>query len=74
MRLAEAGPWWDETPTAPADGELGAMDQTLAEAGSGWIALQQQARKELKADGVPVTRNAVTRRAYELLTEQTGAA
>ena len=74
MRLAEAGPWWDESPTAPVHGELGAMDQALAETGGARIALQQQARKELKADGVPVTRDAVTRRAYELLTEQTGAA
>jgi hypothetical protein len=75
MRVAEAGPWWDE----PTDGgidpdELAAMEAALLEAGGARIELQKRARRDLEAAGMPLTRAAVTARAYDLLTAETGAA
>ena len=67
MRVAEAGPWWDEPTTKHAD-ETATMEQALTEAGGARVRLQNQARTELTAQGLPVTRAAVTRRAHELLT------
>jgi hypothetical protein len=75
MRLAEAGPWWDEpvvrdAPTGdPA--ELAAMEADLADAGGLRPLLQRQAREQLSAEGTPTTRSTVTRRAHALLGEQT---
>jgi hypothetical protein len=72
MRLAEAGPWWDE-PTTNARlsddvvVELAAMEAELADSGGLRILLQRQARDQLAAEGVPATRTTVTRRAFELL-------
>ena len=78
MRVAEAGPWWDTTTRAdlhaaspgtdPGTGtHLARMEADLAEA-DGWrVALQQQARKELSAEGLPLTRTTVTERAWALL-------
>ena len=75
MRVAEAGPWWDEPTTKhDADETTATMEQALTEAGGARVRLQNQARTELTTRGLPVTRAAVTRRAYELLTADTGAA
>jgi hypothetical protein len=75
MRLAEAGPWWDEpvSGTAVPDGdgaELTAMEADLADAGGLRPLVQRQAREELAAECVPVTRATVTRRAHALLTSR----
>lgn len=71
MRVAEAGPWWDETPNhAFTDDDtqtLRAMEVELLEAGGVRIELQIQARRALQAAGLPVTRDAVTRGAHQLL-------
>jgi hypothetical protein len=78
MRVAEAGPWWDESPTTPeatddateTDGvDLRAMELALLEAGGVRIELQTRARRTLEEAGVPVTRNAVIRGAYRLLAD-----
>ena len=73
MRVAEAGPWWDETPDPDAAGDaegLRAMEAALLEAGGIRIELQLQARRALEAAGLPITRDAVTRGAYQLLVER----
>jgi hypothetical protein len=72
MRLAEAGPWWDEPAAAAHAGdadvaELAAMEADLADTGGLRVVLQRQAREQLTADGQPVTRTTVTRRAHALL-------
>jgi hypothetical protein len=72
MRLAEAGPWWDEPgpATAASDiaaADLAAMEADPADAGGLRPLLQRQAREELAAQGVPTTRATVTRRAHALL-------
>ena len=72
MRLAEAGPWWDEPVTAaPVCGgdvaELAAMEADLADAGGLRVTVQRQAREQLAAEGQLVTRTTVTRRAHELM-------
>ena len=71
MRLAEAGPWWDEpvvrdTPAGDA-AELAAMEADLCDAGGHRVVLQRQAREQLSAEGAPLTRATVTRRAHTLL-------
>lgn len=72
MGLAEAGPWWDE-PTAATGlsdveaAELAAMEADLADAGGLRPLLQQQAREQLAACGIPVNRATVTRHARSLL-------
>jgi hypothetical protein len=78
MRVAEAGPWWDE-PTATHQGtddasdpdavDLRAMELALLEAGGVRIELQTRARRALEEAGLPVTRNAVIRGAYRLLAD-----
>ena len=73
MRVAEAGPWWDETPAAddPGDGEdLRAMELALLECDGVRIELQLQARRALAEAGLPITRDAVTRGAYQLLIQR----
>ena len=73
MRVAEAGPWWDETPAAPDDGDaegLRAMEAALLESDGIRIELQLQARRALQAAGLPITRDAVTRGAYHLLVQR----
>jgi hypothetical protein len=73
MRVAEAGPWWDETPPEASLGdleELQAMEAALLESGGIRIELQHQARRALEAEGLPITRDAVTRGAYQLLLER----
>ena len=71
MRLAEAGPWWDEpvgrdVPLGDADA-LAAMEAELCDAEGLRVLLQRQAREQLATEGAPVTRATVTRRAHELL-------
>jgi hypothetical protein len=71
MRLAEAGPWWDEPvvrdqPAGDA-GELAATEADLCDAGGLRVVLQRQAREELAAEGAALTRATVTRRAQALL-------
>jgi hypothetical protein len=77
MRLAEAGPWWDEPTTNSArsadSAELAAMESELADTDGLRIVLQRQASAELAAEGSPVTRATVTRRAYELLRRRRGS-
>lgn len=71
MRLAEAGPWWDEPVVrdAPAGNtaELAAMEADLCDAGGLRVVLQRQAREQLTAEGAPLTRATVTVRAHALL-------
>lgn len=72
MRVAEAGPWWDETPdTDDGDAEdLRTMEAALLESDGVRIELQLQARRALEAAGLPITRDAVTRGAYQLLVQR----
>ena len=69
MRVAEAGPWWDEVPSGGPDEDLREMEEALLEAGGERILLQAKARNQLRAAGLPITRSAVTRGAFELLTQ-----
>ena len=71
MRVAEAGPWWDEQPTAEPDKELREMEEALLESGGARIQLQIQARNNLRAARLPIIRAAVTRAAFDLLTQAT---
>ena len=71
MRVAEAGPWWDEQPRGEPDEDLRAMEEALLEAGGARIQLQIQARNNLRAARLPITRSAVTRTAFDLLTQAT---
>jgi hypothetical protein len=70
-RVAEAGPWWDtQTPGAgqAMDAhELAEMEARLAETDGLRPALQAQARAELTAEGMPVIRSTVARRACAIL-------
>lgn len=70
-RLAEAGPWWDQPiPTSAPDERAVALDELehrLDDLGGGRPAVQAQARRELAAGGLPVTRSTVTRRACDIL-------
>jgi len=76
MRLAEAGPWWDRaerpglTRTRQEQDELDGLEATLADADDR-ATLQLQARQQLAAEGEPVTRLTVARRACRLLEQQT---
>ena len=70
-RVAEAGPWWD-TLTLGVDQamdahELAEMEARLAETDGLRPALQAQARAELTAEGMPVIRSTVARRACAIL-------
>ena len=69
MRLAEAGPWWDEAPADQPGEDLAAMERALLEAGGARVDLQVQARRELERQGMPVTRAGVIRGAFHLLTQ-----
>jgi len=70
-RVAEAGPWWDAAPVGTDEGmdahELTALEARLAETGGLRPALQAQARAELTAEGMPVIRSTVARRACAIL-------
>lgn len=83
-RLAEAGPWWDEPAPRPGtdagaedpgDPVLEAMAAELDACDGRRVLLQRQARAQLQAEGRPVTRAGVVRRAHALLVgERHGAA
>jgi hypothetical protein len=70
-RVAETGPWWDTL--APGAGqaidarELAEMEARLAETHGLRPALQAQARAKLTAEGMPVIRSTVARRACAIL-------
>ena len=70
-RVAEAGPWWDAVALGFDQGldahELTALEARLAETGGLRPALQAQARAELTAEGMPVIRSTVARRACAIL-------
>jgi hypothetical protein len=83
MRVAEAGPWWDEPPPAsqapgdaagPNGADLRAMELALLEAGGVRIELQVRARRALEQAGIPVTRSAVIRGAYRLFADHDATA
>ncbi len=65
-RLAEAGPWWEE-PVGSPDAELEAMVAELDACDGRRVLLQRRARAQLEAEGRPVTRAGVVRRAHALL-------
>jgi hypothetical protein len=71
MRLAEAGPWWDQPPPTPPgelDGvDLAALEAELDDVAEHRPALQAKARAELAAVHLPVTRATVTARAVQIL-------
>ena len=69
MRVAEAGPWWDEPapPPSAGDPELAAIEEALDAQDGLRVLLQRDARAQLAAEGAPVTRRTVLRRAHELL-------
>jgi hypothetical protein len=73
VRLAEAGPWWDRpvTDASSATSELAELEARLAELDGQRLLLQRQARDELAAEGLPVTRATVTRRACDILDRYT---
>ena len=70
-QVAEAGPWWDtQTPRvdlAMDAHEVAEMETRLAETDGLRPALQAQARAELTAEGMPVIRSTVARRACAIL-------
>lgn len=70
-RVAEAGPWWDTaafgTGQAMDANELAQMEARLAETDGLRPAIQAQARAELTAEGMPVIRTTVARRACAIL-------
>ena len=71
MRLAEAGPWWDETEAA-AQGSAASVEEVeaavaqLEELGGLRPLLQQQARDELRREGVALCRASVSLRAVDI--------
>lgn len=76
MRVAEAGPWWDEPPRNVVDDEgangidLRDMERALLEAGGVRIELQMQVRRALEEAGVRVTRAAVILSTNRLLLDR----
>jgi len=69
-RLAEAGPWWNERPTSASTDDLDAVAADLDAADGRRVALQREARAQLAAEGMPLNRVTVLRRAHSLLTAQ----
>ena len=81
-RLLVAGPWWDAAELASwqrarsrtDDLELTGLEAQLAEADGERVRVQRLARQQLVADGLPVTRLNVARRAVALLpTSESGS-
>jgi Helix-turn-helix domain len=74
-RLLVAGPWWDAAEVANGqrarsrtdDVELAGLEAQLAETDGERVRVQRLARQQLVADGLPVTRLNVARRAVALL-------
>ncbi|RKS79934.1 hypothetical protein CLV35_0351 [Motilibacter peucedani] len=76
MRLAEAGPWWTAPPTtaAPPEGDetaLGELEARLDDTDGLRVRLQVEARAQLRAEGLALTRATVIRRACQLLDQRT---
>jgi len=74
-RLPCAGPWWEaaeQSTVSIADVELAALEARLAEADGARVVVQRNARQQLVAEGLTVTRLAVARKACELLDVQAG--
>jgi hypothetical protein len=91
MRVAEAGPWWDQEwrhPSGPSDVDaqrratprdaqdvltarnaisVQQAEAELAETDGLRVHLQRTAREQLAAEGAPVTKITVLRRAHDLL-------
>jgi hypothetical protein len=72
MRVAEAGPWWDQTqpvgPTVDDDArDVDDLEAELDAVAGRRPALQAMARAELTAEQLPLTRATVIRRASEIL-------
>jgi hypothetical protein len=82
MRLPCPGPWWDlaERVASPTDqdpvavAELKRLEERLAEVDGLRVALQREARSRLEAEGQPLSRLAVARRACELLDKDVSGA
>jgi len=75
MRVAEAGPWWDEAAADVSSSQLTgvdveALEERLQVLGGGRIAVQMQARAELQREDMPLTRATVFQRAGEILDRQ----
>jgi hypothetical protein len=74
-RLTCPGPWWDAAELAAAhDGEepeteLAELEAHLAEVGGERVRVQRRAREQLAAEGLPVSRLNVARRAVALLSD-----
>ncbi|MGV1009839.1 MAG: hypothetical protein ACOYBY_14700 [Dermatophilaceae bacterium] len=70
-RVAEAGPWWDAavlgTDLRVDARELVDLEWRLSETGGLRPLVQAQARRELAAEGLPVTRRTVAQRACSIL-------
>ena len=72
-RLAEAGPWWDQpapASTEAPDLDVDTLELRLQDLGGRRLVVQAQAREELSAAGLPLTRSTVTRRACQILDRQ----
>jgi hypothetical protein len=73
MRLAEAGPWWDRQAPNPAEvvdfAQVSDAEALLDSAAGLRPRLQAKARKQLLAEGVPLSRATVVVRAAALLEE-----
>lgn len=71
-RVRCAGPWWDVAQPVehvgrePA-GDVADLEAILAEADGRRVVVQRQARAQLAAEGLPLTRASVARRAVDLL-------
>jgi hypothetical protein len=76
MRLAEAGPWWNHAAkqilqrTPQEQAELDGLEHLLADCDDRAL-LQREARSQLSAEGVPLNRLTVARRAARLLEHKT---
>lgn len=75
MRVAEAGPWWDEAAADVSSSQLTevdveALEERLQALGGGRVAVQMQARAELQRADLPLTRTTVFQRACEILDRQ----
>lgn len=69
MRVAEAGPWWDQAdrPTGQTTGaEVAELERVLDGLDGFRALLQRDARIELTREGAPLTRSTVVRRAVEI--------
>ncbi|WP_088318328.1 helix-turn-helix domain-containing protein [Kineosporia sp. R_H_3] len=80
-RVRCPGPWWDATTTPGASGleavdhpgeraELAELEAVLAELDGRRVAVQREARAQLAAEGLPLTRRTVARRAVDLALAQ----